>query len=130
MPAYVSLSEQKEYSRIKHSALDTTISTAIEACSASVKNYLKDFSPYEGERDDDDDYVVDSNYEPVSKLDSSGNQIVKPEVKLAVFAEVDRYIRVTAKDGPDTTTIRLSTFGFLSDAAVALLHPLRDPALK
>ena len=122
MPAYVSLSEQKEYSRIKHSALDTVISTAIEGCSAAVKNYLKDFSPYEGERDDDDDYVLDSNYEPVSKLDSQGNQIVKPEVKMAVFAEVDRHINKNA-------TVP-AKFLYLTDAAISLLYPLRDPALK
>lgn len=123
MPAYVSLAEQKEYSRVQHSALDTTIGILIEAVSAAVKNYLKDFSPYEGERDDDDDYVVDSNYEPVSKLDSNGNQIVKPEVKLAVLLEVDRHINFK-KQQPD------AQFSYLSDPAIALLYPLRDPTVK
>ena len=126
MPAYVSLSEQKEYSSIKHSAKDTIISTLIEGASAAVKNYLKDFSPYEGERDDDDDYVLDSNYEPVSKLDSSGNQIVKPEIKMAVFIEVDRHLNMFQPRGQNIP----AKFGYLSDVAVGLLYPLRDPTLK
>lgn len=123
MVAYVTLAEAKEYSRIQHSALDTTISTLIEAKSAAVKNYLGNFSPYEGERNDDDDYVLDSNYEPEPKLDSNGNQIVKPEVKVAVLIEVDRDINF--KKAP----IAAQT-NYLSDAATALLYPLRDPQLK
>ncbi len=123
MVAYVTLDEAKEYSRVQHSALDSTISILIEAKSAAVKNYLKDFSPYEGERDDDDDYVLDSNYEPESKLDSNGEQIVKPEVKLAVLIEVDRELNKSMKH----SELRM---GYLSDEATSLLYPLRDPAFK
>lgn len=123
MVAYVTLEEQKEYSRIQHSGFDTTILIMIEASSAAVKNYLKDFSPYEGERNDDDDYVLDSNYEPEIKVDASGNQIVKPEVKLAVMLEVDRHINMDKAKHP-------AQMNYLSDAAISLLYPLRDPALK
>lgn len=121
--AYVSLTEQKEYSRIQHTALDVTISTLIESCSAAVKDYLKEFSPYEVERNDDDDYVVDSNFEPVAKLDSNGTQVVRPQVKLAVMVEVDRYLKTPS--GPDSPNQ-----GYLSNASIALLYPLRDPALR
>lgn len=119
--SYVLLDEQKQYSKIQHDAIDHTITLLIQAASSAVKNYLKDFSPYEGQRNADDDYVVDSNYEPIT--DSDTPQIVKAEVKLAVLLEVDRRInrksmQLEAEDG------------YLSRDAVALLYPLRDPALR
>ena len=121
--AYVTRTEAKAYSRIQHTALDTTIDVLIEAASAAVKNYLNDFSPYEGERDDDDDYVVDSNYEPVAKLDSNGNQIVKPEVKMTVLLLVDRWL----KQPPNASE---QPMGYLPVEVTSILYPLRDPALK
>ena len=121
--AYVSIIEQKEYSRIQHAALDDTITFLITAASAAVKNYLKDFSPYEGERNDDDDYVVDSNLEPENTLDSSGEQIVKPEVKMAVLFLVDRWIKQPQQASEQVP-------GYLPVEVTSILYPLRDPALK
>jgi len=121
--SYVTLAEQKEYSKIQHTAIDTTIGLLIQAASAAVKNYLKDFSPYQAERDEDDDYIVDSNFEPVILLDSGGNKEVKAEVKLAVMLEVDR--RINRK-----SVALESEFGYLANDTVALLYPLRDPALQ
>lgn len=120
--SYVTLSEQKAYSRIQHSALDTTIDLMIEACSAGVKNYLKEFSPYEGERTVDDDYVLDSNWEPEpADIDSAGEQAVKPEIKLAVMIWVD--YRLKKRESSNSN-------GMPPPEVVELLYPLRDPALR
>lgn len=121
--AYITTAEAKEFSRIQHAALDTTIGTLIEAASASVKNYLGDFSPYEGERNDDDDYVLDSNWEPQLKLDSNGLQVVKAEVKLAVMLLVDRWIKYQYSDNP-------VDYGYLPPEITSILYPLRDPVCK
>lgn len=118
--AYVTVSEQKEYSRIYHTALDSTILLIIQACSAGVKNYLKDFSPYEGQRNTDDDYVLDSNYEPEIELDSNSDQAVKPEVKLAVLIWADKRLR--REEGAQGLTPPAEV--------VQLLYSLRDPALR
>lgn len=120
--SYVTLSEQKAYSRIQHSALDMTIDLMIEACSAGVKNYLKEFSPYEGERTVDDDYVLDSNWEPEpADIDSAGEQAVKPEIKLAVMIWVD--YRLKKRESSNSN-------GMPPPEVVELLYPLRDPALR
>lgn len=121
--AYVTTAEAKAFCRVQHTALDTTIELLIQSASATVKNYLNNFSPYEGERDDDDDYVIDSNYEPQPKLDSNGNQVVKAEVKTAVLILVDRWLNGRHREDPTAP-------GVLPAEVVALLYPLRDPALK
>ena len=121
MLRYVSKIEQKEYSRIQHDALDDTIDVLITAASAAVKNYLGDFSPYEGVRNDDDDFVVDSNYEPEQALDSSGLQVIRAEVRMAVLYLVDVWLK--SKEAPQES-------GYLPVTVKALLYPLRDPVVK
>lgn len=121
--AYVTTAEAKAYSRIQHSALDTTIALLIGSASASVKNYLGDFSPYDGERDDDDDFVLDSNYEPQPKLDSNGNQVVRDEVKLAVLMLVDRWLKFKPEENP-------TAHGYLPPEVISILYPLRDPVIR
>lgn len=122
--AYVTLSEQKDYSQILHTGRDDTITLLIQAASAQVKNYLGNFSPYEGERNSDDDYHVDSNWEPVIALDSNGSQTVKPEVKLAVMYLVDIHL------WPDRHKNEIKGQGRLPEAVETILYPLRDPALR
>lgn len=124
MVQYVTLEQQKEYSTILHCGKDDTINLMISAASAAVKNYLKDFSPYEGQRNTDDDYLVDSNYEPNILLGSDEAQIVKPEVQLAVLLAVDRQLN-PKKYGQNSATAN-----YLDAEVVALLYPLRDPACK
>lgn len=120
---YVTLETAKEYCRIQHCALDDTIQLLIQAASNAVKNYLKDFSAYEAERNADDDYVLDSNFEPEIQLDNDGNRVVKAEVKLAVLYEVDRRLKNPNADDQIQA-------GYLSAVSTSLLYPLRDPALK
>lgn len=117
MVAFVTVMEQKEYSRIQHDALDMTIATVIEAKSAAVQNYLKDTSPYEATEE------VDSGFDSGSSFDSVGGGVARAEVKLAVLVEVDRILNLK-KNPMEAQT------NYLSDAATALLYPLRDPALR
>lgn len=121
---YVSLEQQKEYSQILHCGRDDTITLMIKAASAAVKNYLKDFSAYQGQRNDDDDYLVDSNYEPDILLDSEDGQEVKPEVQLAVLLAVDKKLNPKKYGNPT------GDGNYLDPEVTQLLYPLRDPALK
>lgn len=121
---YVTLTEQKEYSSILHNGKDDTIRLLIQAASAAVKNYLGDFSPYEGQRDSDDDYHYDSNGEPEIALDSDGSQNIKPEVKLAVLLFVDM------KLSPHKYGSLPDSGNYLPEAVVQLLYPLRDPVSR
>lgn len=121
--AYITRAEAKAYCRIQHTALDDTIDLLIGGASAAVKNHLGNFSPYQGLRNDDDDLVLDSNYEPEIAPDSNGDQVVKDEVKLAVLFLVNRWI----KYGHETTA---TTPGFLPPEVESILCPLRDPVLR
>lgn len=121
---YVTLDEQKEYSSILHTGKDDTIRLMIQAGSAAVKNYLGDFSPYEGEKNSDDDYHRDSNLEPDIWLDSDGSQNVKPEVRLAVLMYVDMKLQ------PHKYGAMAESGNYLPEPVVQLLYPLRDPATK
>lgn len=119
---YVSLEEAKNQLRVRHCQDDDHIDLLIQASSNIVKNYLKDFSAYEAQRDEDDDYVLDSNLEPEIKLDNSGDRVVKAEVKLAVL-----YLIKIAFDGEDDQWV---DSGELPKPAKNILYPIRDPALR
>lgn len=122
---YVTLEEQKDYSDILHAGKDDMIRILIQSASARVKNYLNDFSPYEGERNSDDDYNVDSNYEPEIYLDSNGSQEVKPEIRQAVLMLVDMTLNMHRY--PDSV---ISNGNYLPDIITSILYPLRDPQTK
>ena len=121
---YVSLKEVKDWMQIQHTASDDRIVFAIQAGSNAVKNYLGDFSAYEGQRNTDDDYILDSNYEPEIQLDANDEQVVKYEVRLAVI----ELIRVMI-DNPDAF-YSFQSMSMLPPQCEALLKPLRDPALR
>lgn len=124
MIEYVTLPEQKKYSSILHGGKDDEIVTLIQALSAGVKDYLKDFSPYQGERNNDDDYVVDSNFEPNKIYDSEGVQMIRPQVKLAVLVWVDMHLNPMKYPGADMNGTELPA------PVRRLLYPLRDPTVK
>lgn len=119
---YVSLEEAKNQLRVRHCQDDDHIDLLIQFASNAVKNYLKDFSAYEAQRNTDDDYLKDSNYEPLIQLDNEGEQVVKAEVKMAVL-----YLVKIAFDGEDDAW---SEDGKLPKTARNILYPLRDPACK
>ena len=120
--AYVTVSEAKNQIRVVQADTlhDNRIMQLIGAASGVVKNFLGDFSAYEGERNDDDDYILDSNGEPIIAIDSGGDQVVREEVKMAVLLLVDRWFNGDL-DGFDV--------GLLPPDITAILWPIRDPAL-
>lgn len=124
--AYVTLAQAKYQCKITPSDTyhdDHLNDILIPAASAMVKNYLKDYSPYEAERNSDDDYYVDSNYEPVVIPPDTDGRTIKPEVKGAVLLLID----IMFKAGDGWATLSHST---LPASVVSMLYPLRDPALK
>lgn len=119
---YVSLEQAKDQVKAATNLADDRIELLISAASAAVKNYMGDFSVYEGQRNTDDDYIEDSNYEPLIQLNASSEQVVKAEIQQAVLMLVDDYYtgRITEYDLKQ---------GMLPPHVTALLYPLRDPAL-
>jgi len=120
--AFITLEEAKQYSRIQHTALDATIIDLIEAASMAVKGYLKSTSPWAMELDDDGNEVEDSSGDTVPLQDSNG-YIVRPQVKMATRMLVDRWLKHTHQANP-------AAHGYLPAEVVAILYPLRDPALR
>jgi rRNA pseudouridine-1189 N-methylase Emg1 (Nep1/Mra1 family) len=123
--AYVTLEEAKRHLRISEfdECDDQSIDLLIGAASGVVKNYLKTASAYEGERDEDDDYILDSNGEPDIDEDSNTARYVKPEVKHAVLLLIGEWFKNREGDGAQYVHMVLPA------PVLALLYPLRDPAL-
>ena len=120
---YVSLDEAKNQCRIGISDTlhDDRLEQLIQSASVIVKNELGDFSAYEGQRNTDDDYVVDSNYEPEIQLDEDNNQVVKAEVKMAVLLLIDRFFNGNTEG---------FEHGKLPPEVTAILYPITDPVLR
>jgi len=118
--AYVTIAEAKNQVRVVQSDTlhDSRLNQLIGAASGVVKNFLGDFSAYEGERNDDDDYILDDNGEPV--VDTDGGKEIREEVKMAVLLLIDRWFNGDL-DGFDV--------GLLPPDITAILWPIRDPAL-
>lgn len=123
MIEYVTLAEVKAQVRSPGSIDDTRLTLMLRAASAAVKNYLGEFSAYEGQRDsNDDDYILDSNFEPEIELDSvTGYRIVRKEVKMAVLLLVTRWY-----DG----NIEGIQKGGLPPEVESILYSLRDPVCR
>lgn len=117
---YVTLDEAKAHLRIPYSDSfdDEHLYLMIDAASAAVKNYLNDFSTYQGERNSDDDQVVDSNYEPVKEYP----EVVRPEVKVACLLLIGEWWNNREGDGGSSTN--------LPAAVQSILYPLRDPVCR
>lgn len=120
---YVTLAEVKTQVRAPGSVDDTRLTLMLRAASEMVKNHLGKFSAYQGEREsNDDDYQLDSNFEPNIELDSAtGDRIVRNEVKMAVLLLVTRWY-----DG-NTDSLPANR---LPPEVEAILYPLRDPVTR
>ncbi len=121
---YVTLERTKAHLGMDHDEDDSLILAYIAAASSAVKNYLKSASPYEFERDSNDDPVLDSNGDPDYVRDSSGDKVVRFEIEAAVLLMVGHLYR-DRDENPDGAFDR----GYLPKPVTALLYPLRDPAL-
>lgn len=120
---YVTLARGKQHLNMDHDSDDVLIEAYIGAASESVKNYLKSASPYEVERDSNDDPVLDSSGDPVYAVDSSGDKIVKSVVQAATLLQLG-FLYKDRDENADSAY----QMGYLPKPVTALLYPLRDPA--
>lgn len=122
---YVTLDRAKRHLNMDHDQDDMLIEAYIAAASEAVKNYLKSASPYEIERDSNDDPILDSSGDPTYVVDSSGDKLVKYSVQAATLLQIG----FLYKDR-DENADGAYDMGCLPKPVTALLYPLRDPALK
>ena len=122
---YVTLARAKQHLSMDHDQDDTLIEVYVQAASGAVKNYLKSASPYEVERDSNDDPILDSSGDPTYVVDSSGAKLVSYPVQAAVLLMVG-FLYKDRDENPDSAFER----GYLPRPVTALLYPLRDPALR
>lgn len=121
---YVTLARAKQHLNMDHDEDDNLIEVYVQAASGAVKNYLKSASPYEVERDSNDDPILDSSGDPMYVVDSAGDKLVSYPVQAAVLLMVG----FLYKDR-DENANRAYEMGYLPKPVTALLYPLRDPAL-
>ncbi|MNO62186.1 Phage gp6-like head-tail connector protein [compost metagenome] len=121
---YVTLERGKQHLNMDHDLDDVLITAYIGAASSAVKNYLKSASPYEVERDSNDDPILDSSGDPVYVVDSNDDKVVKYEVQAATLLQLG-FLYKDRDENADGAYDR----GYLPKPVTALLYPLRDPAL-
>lgn len=121
---YVTLERGKQHLNMDHDQDDVLIAAYIGAASEAVKNYLKRASPYEVERDSNDDPILDSSGDPIYVVDSSGDKVPKYVVQAATLLQLG----FLYKDR-DENANGAYEMGFLPKPVTALLYALRDPAL-
>lgn len=122
---YVTLARAKQHLNMDHDEDDTLIEVYVQAASGAVKNYLKSASPYEVERDSNDDPILDSSGDPMYVVDSAGDKLVSYPVQAAVLLMVG-FLYKDRDENPDSAFDR----GYLPKPVTALLYSLRDPALR
>jgi len=125
----VTLQEASDHLRRDTDYDDDDLTLKIHAASAAVMNYLKrDSLAYEPERDSSGEIVRDSNGWPVPMLDSSDEPVVRFEVKAATLLMIgELYKNREGEQGGEIPT--QWGYGYLPRPVVALLYPLRTPAL-
>lgn len=121
---YVTLARAKQHLNMDHGEDDGLITVYVQAASGAVKNYLKSASPYEVERDTNDNPILDSSGEPTYVVDSSGDRIVSYPVVAATLLMVG-FLYKDRDENPDSAFEQ----GYLPKPVTALLYPLRSPAL-
>lgn len=121
---YVTLARAKQHLNMDHDQDDSLIDVYVRAASGAVKNYLKSASPYEVERDINDNPILDSSGDPVYVVDSSGDRVFSYPVVSATLLMVG-FLYKDRDENPDQEFQQ----GFLPRPVTALLYPLRDPAL-
>lgn len=122
---YVTLDRAKRHLNVDHDMDDVLIEAYIGAASNAVKNYLKSASPYEVERDSNDDPILDSSGDPIYIVDSSGDKQVKYEVQAATLLQIGFLYKDRDENANDAYDM-----GYLPKPVTALLYALRDPALR
>lgn len=121
---YVTLERAKQHLNMDHDQDDGLITVYVQAASGAVKNYLKSASPYEVERDINDNPILDSSGDLTYVVDSSGERIVSYPVVAATLLMVG-FLYKDRDENPDSAFEQ----GYLPKPVTALLYPLRSPAL-
>lgn len=113
---YISLLEAKAQCNVDHDEADTKLIGYIESASSMVKNYIKDVSPYEPARDNEDNPRFDSNDEPLTDEDLNA---YRHEVRAATAILVQKLFDQVLDSQP----------GYLPNEVQAILYPLRTPTI-
>lgn len=124
---YVTLERGKQHLNMDHNSDDVLIAAYIGAASSAVKGYLKSSSPYEVERDSNDNPITDSSGDPVYVVDSSGDRVPATVVQQATLILLG--IFYDQREGEAGVINPQWTHGYLPTVVISLLYHLRDPAL-
>lgn len=124
----VTLQEASDHLRRDTNADDGDLILKIQGASQAVLNYLKNAPYYYLELDSNGESVLDSNEDPVPEFDSNGFEVIRPEVKAATLLLLGEFYK--NREGMQEGEIDPQFgYGYLPRPVVALLYPLRDPAL-
>lgn len=121
--SYITLADAKRHLAMDHDDDDALIQIYVDAATSAVKNYLKSSYPFERERDDMGNPVVDSSGDFVYVQDSSGC-VIDPAVKAATMILVGHFYKDRDNNGNAAYDQ-----GYLPKPVTALLYPMRDPSL-
>lgn len=117
---YVTLEDAKTHLRVDFDDDDADLQGKILAASSAVKNYMKTASVYEPNRDADGNPETDAD----GNFTYPATKRVRFEVRAATLILVGELYknREAEQDGD-------AGLGMLPAPVIALLYPLRDPAL-
>ena len=123
---YVTLEQAKNHIMLDHNEDDAHVSLLIKAATAAIKNYLKNSNPFQFKTDDFGNAILDDGCMLTYLKDDNDNYIVRFEVVAATLILISEMYknREAEQDGAIS-----EGYGYLPRPVVALLYPLRNPAL-
>ncbi|ORL58109.1 head-tail connector protein [Pseudomonas putida] len=125
----LTLNEAKTHLRVDHDFDDSDIEAKLLEATAAVLTYMKGSPLGEPERDSEGAIVKDSNGDVVYQHDSNG-LVIRFQIKAAIKLMLGELYksREGAQEGQVSSNYDYG-YGYLPRPVIALLYPLRDPAL-
>lgn len=124
----VTLEEASDHIRRDTGDDDADLIGKIAAASSAVLTYMKGSPVGSPMRDSSGAIVRDSDGRIVYETNSAGTPVIRPEVKQATLILVAEFYR--NRDGEQAGEVDPRYgYGYLPRPVLALLYPLRDPAL-